>query len=194
MGILQDPGVELPGTEAGVEAEVATGAGVEIVAHGGTAGKELRKEIAAETEISLGGMNQEGMTREEAIPEEKTPGEKITGGMTPGEGIPGGTTLNGMTQERMISEGMTPRGMTPEGMTPEGMTPEGLTLEGMIPEGMTLGRMIPRRMFPGIETHLKVNQGGMNPVEMMHREMKKERATLKGGRAEIGKGVNRLDL
>merc|ERR1719323_2673908 len=125
---LQDPGVELPGTEAGVEAEVATGAGVEIVAHGGTAGKELRKEIAAGTEISLGGMNQEGMTREEAIPEEKTPGEKITGGMTPGEGIPGGTTLNGMTQERMI------------------------------PEGMTLGRMIPRRMFPGIETHIKVNQ------------------------------------
>merc|ERR1719204_1450829 len=171
---LQDPGVELPGTEAGVEAEVATGAGVEIVAHGGTAGKELRKEIAAGTEISLGGMNQEGMTREEAIPEEKTPGEKITGGMTPGEGIPGGTTLNGMTQERMISEGMTPR--------------------GMIPEGMTLGRMIPRRMFPGIETHIKVNQGGMNQVEMMHREMKKERATLKGGRAEIGKGVNRLDL
>ena len=36
---------------------------------GGTAGKELRKEIAAGTEISLGGMNQEGMTREEAIPE-----------------------------------------------------------------------------------------------------------------------------
>ena len=27
---------------------------------GGTAGKELRKEIAAGTEISLGGMNQEG--------------------------------------------------------------------------------------------------------------------------------------
>merc|ERR1719323_1186470 len=206
---LQDPGVELPGTEAGVEAEVATGAGVEIVAHGGTAGKELRKEIAAVTEISIEGTNregriQEGMTREEAIPEEKTSGEKITGGMTPGEGIPGRTTLIGMTQERMISEGMTPRGMipegmtpegmtlegmTPEGMTPEGMTPEGMTLEGMIPEGMTLGRM-----FPGIETHIKVNQGGMNQVEMMHREMKKERATLKGGRAEIGKGVNRQDL
>merc|ERR1719204_2755834 len=114
---LQDPGVELPGTEAGVEAEVATGAGVEIVAHGGTAGKELRKEIAAGTEISLGGMNQEGMTREEAIPEEKTPGEKITGGMTPGEGIP---------------EGMTPRGMNTEGMTPEGMTPIGMTQERMI--------------------------------------------------------------
>merc|ERR1719323_2425899 len=221
---LQDPGVELPGTEAGVEAEAATGAGVEIVAHGGTAGKEFRKEIAAVTEISIEGMNregriQEGMTREEAIPEEKTPGEKITGGMTPGEGIPGrttligmtpegmipgGTTPIGMTQERMISEGMTPRGMIPEGMTPEGMTlegmtpegmtpggmtPEGMTLEGMIPEGMTLGRM-----FPGIETHIKVNQGGMNQVEMMHREMKKERATLKGGRAEIGKGVNRQDL
>merc|ERR1719323_112754 len=116
---LQDPGVELPGTEAGVEAEAATGAGVEIVAHGGTAGKELRKEIAAVTEISLEGMNregriQEGMTREEAIPEEKTPGEKITGGMTPGEGIPGGTTLIGMTQERMISEGI-PGGTTLNG-------------------------------------------------------------------------------
>merc|ERR1719245_404731 len=94
--------------------------------------------------------------------------------MTPGEGIPGGTTLIGMTLERMISEGMIP--------------------EGMIPEGMTLGRMTPRRMFPGIETHIKVSQGGMNQVEMMHREMKKERATLKGGRAEIGKGVNRQDL
>ena len=100
--------------------------------------------------------------------------------------IPGGTTPIGMTQERMISEGMTPRGMIPEGMTPEGMT-----LEGMIPEGMTLGRMTQIRMFPGIETHIKVNRGGMNQVEMMHREMKKERATLKGGRAEIGKGVNR---
>merc|ERR1719323_1246285 len=166
---LQDPGVELPGTEAGVEAEVATGAGVEIVAHGGTAGKELRKEIAAGTEISLGGMNQEGMTREEAIPEEKTPGEKITAGMTPGEGIP-------------------------EGMIPEGMTLEGMIPEGMIPEGMTLRRMTTRGMFPGIETHIKVNRGGMNQVEMMHREMKKERATLKGGRAEIGKGVNRQDL
>ena len=77
-------------------------------------------------------------------------------------------------------------------MTLEGMIPEGMIPEGMIPEGMTLGRMTPRRMFPGIETHIKVNQGGMNQVEMMHREMKKERATLKGGRAEIGKGVNRL--
>ena len=69
---------------------------------GGTAGKELRKEIVAVTEISIEGMNregriQEGMTREEAIPDEKTPGEKITGGMTPGEGIPGRTTLIGMT-------------------------------------------------------------------------------------------------
>merc|ERR1719209_68142 len=89
--------------------------------------------------------------------------------MTPGEGIPGGTTLIGMTQERMISEGMTP-------------------------EGMTLGRMTTRGMCPGIETHIKVNRGGMNQAEMMHREMKKERATLKGGRAEIGKGVNRQDL
>merc|ERR1719323_1461365 len=186
---LQDPGVELPGTEAGVEAEVATGAGVEIVAHGGTAGKELRKEIAAGTEISLGGMNQEGMTREEAIPEEKTPGEKITGGMTPGEGIPGRTTLIGMTPEGMIPGGTTPIGMTQERMISEGMTPR-----GMIPEGMTLRRMTTRGMFPGIETHIKVNRGGMNQVEMMHREMKKERATLKGGRAEIGKGVNRLDL
>ena len=153
---------------------------------GGTAGKELRKEIAAGTEISLGGMKQErriqeGMTQEEAtreekIPGEKIPGEKITGGLTPGEGIPGGTILIGMTQERMISEGMTPRGMIPEGMTPE---------------GMTLGRMTTRGMCPGIETHIKVNRGGMNQAEMMHREMKKERATLKGGRAEIGKGVNR---
>merc|ERR1719323_1473727 len=206
---LQDPGVELPGTEAGVEAEAATGAGVEIVAHGGTAGKELRKEIVAVTEISREGRNQEGMTREEAIPDEKTPGEKITGGMTPGEGIPGrttlivmtpegmipgGTTPIGMTQERMISEGMTPRGVIPEGMTPEGMTLEGMIPEGMIPEGMTLRRMTTRGMFPGIETHIKVNRGGMNQVEMMHREMKKERATLKGGRAEIGKGVNRQDL
>merc|ERR1719323_1913755 len=211
---LQDPGVELPGTEAGVEAEAATGAGVEIVAHGGTAGKELRKEIVAVTEISTEGMNregriQEGMTREEAIPDEKTPGEKITGGMTPGEGIPGrttlivmtpegmipgGTTPIGMTQERMISEGMTPRGVIPEGMTPEGMTLEGMIPEGMIPEGMTLRRMTTRGMFPGIETHIKVNRGGMNQVEMMHREMKKKRATLKGGRAEIGKGVNRQDL
>merc|ERR1719447_650618 len=79
---------------------------------------------------------------------------------------------------------MTPRGMIPEGMTPEGMTPEGMTPDGMTPE----------RMTPGIETHIKVNQGGMNQVEMMHRERKKERATLKGGRAEIGKGVNRQDL
>merc|ERR1719285_576290 len=109
--------------------------------------------------------------------------------MTPGERIPGGTTLIDMTQERMISEGMTPRGMTPEEMTLEGMIPE-----GMIPEGMTLGRMTTRGMFPGIETHIKVNRGGMNQAEMMHREMKKERATLKGGRAEIGKGVNRQDL
>merc|ERR1719192_883586 len=129
--------------------------------------------------------------------------------MTPGEGIPGGTILIGMTQERMISEGMTPRGMIPEGMTPEEMTLEGMTLEGMIPEGMipegmipegmipegmTLGRMTTRGMFPGIETHIKVNRGGMNQAEMMHREMKKERATLKGGRAEIRKGVNRQDL
>merc|ERR1719422_1555081 len=89
---------------------------------------------------------------------------------------------------------MTLEGMIPEGMIPEGMIPEGMIPEGIIPEGMTLGRMTPRRMFPGIETHIKVNQGGMNQVEMMHREMKKERATLKGGRAEIGKGVNRLDL
>merc|ERR1719462_1106135 len=94
----------------------------------------------------------------------------------------------------MTPEGMTPEGMTPEGMTPEGMTPEGMTPEGMTSEGMTLGRMTQIRMFPGIETHIKVNQGGMNQVEMMHREMKKERATLKGGRAEIGKGVNRQDL
>merc|ERR1719285_101988 len=134
--------------------------------------------------------------------------------MTPGEGIPGGTTLIGMTQERMISEGMTPRGMIPEGMTPEemtlegmipegmipegmipeGMIPEGMIPEGMTPEGMTLGRMTTRGMCPGIETHIKVNRGGMNQAEMMHREMKKERATLKGGRAEIGKGVNRQDL
>merc|ERR1719192_496038 len=121
----------------------------------------------------------EGMTQEEATREEKIPGEKITGGMTPGEGIPGGTILIGMTQERMISEGMTPRGMIPEGMTPE---------------GMTLGRMTTRGMFPGIETHIKVNRGGMNQAEMMHREMKKEKATLKGGQAEIGKGVNRQDL
>merc|ERR1719350_873902 len=100
----------------------------------------------------------------------------------------------GMTPRGMIPEGMTPEGMTPEGMTLEGMTLEGMTLEGMIPEGMALGRMTPKRMFPGIETHIKVNQGGMNQVEMMHREMKKERATLKGGRAEIGKGLNRQDL
>merc|ERR1719266_155336 len=104
--------------------------------------------------------------------------------MTPGEGTLGGTTLIGMTQERMISEGMTPRGMIPEGMIPEGMTPE----------GMTLGRMTTRGMFPGIETRLKVNRGGMNQAEKMHREMKQERATLKGGRAETGKGVNRQDL
>ena len=128
---------------------------------GGTAGKELCKEIAAGTEISLGGMNQEGriqegMTREEATREEKTPGEKITGGMTPGEGIPGGTTLIDTT-----------------------------------PEGMTLGRMTTRGMFPRIETHIKVNRGGKSQVGMMHHEMKKERATLKGGREEIGKGVNR---
>merc|ERR1719209_2813172 len=84
--------------------------------------------------------------------------------MTPGEGIPGGATLIGMTQDRMTSE------------------------------GMTLGRMTTRGMCPGIETHIKVNRGGMNQAEMMHREMKKERATLKGGRAEIGKGVNRQDL
>merc|ERR1712038_661157 len=96
--------------------------------------------------------------------EEKIPGEKITGGMIPG-------------------------GMIPEGMIPEGMIPE-----GMIPEGMTLGRMTTRGMFPGIETHIKVNRGGMNQAEMMHREMKKERATLKGGRAEIRKRVNRQDL
>merc|ERR1719323_2357098 len=211
---LQDPGVELPGTEAGVEAEAATGAGVEIVAHGGTAGKELRKEIVAVTEISIEGMNregriQEGMTREEAIPDEKTPGEKITGGMTPGEGIPGRTTLIGMTPEGMIPGRTTLIGMTPEGMIPggtipigmtqermisEGMTPKGTIPEGMIPEGMILRRMTTRGMFPGIETHIKVNRGGMNQVEMMHREMKKERATLKGGRAEIGKGVNRQDL
>merc|ERR1711953_388095 len=89
-----------------------------------------------------------------------------------------------MTQEGMISEGMTPRGMIPEGMN----------LEGMTPEGMILGRMTTRGMFPGIETHIKVNRGGMNQAEMMHREMKKERATLKGGRAEIRKGVNRQDL
>ena len=31
---------------------------------GGTAGKELRKEIAAGTEISQGGMNQEGRIQE----------------------------------------------------------------------------------------------------------------------------------
>merc|ERR1719476_516840 len=104
-----------------------------------------------------------------------------------------------MTQERMISEGMTlegmtPEGMTPEGMTPEEMTPEGMTLEGMTPEGMTLGRMTTRGMFPRIETHIKVNRGGMNQVGMMHHEMKKERATLKGRRAEMGKGVNRQDL
>merc|ERR1719494_1764494 len=89
---------------------------------------------------------------------------------------------------------MTPEGMTPEGMTPEGMTLEGMTPEGMTPEGMTLGRMTTRGMFPKIETHIKVNRGGMNQVGMMHREMKKEGATLKGGRAEIGKGVNRQDL
>merc|ERR1719270_1233420 len=99
-----------------------------------------------------------------------------------------------MTPEGMTPEGMTLEGMTLEGMTLEGMTLEGMIPEGMIPEGMTLGRMTQIRMFPGIETHIKVNQGGMNQVEMMHREMKKERATLKGGRAEIGKGVNRQDL
>merc|ERR1719334_2308734 len=99
--------------------------------------------------------------------------------MTPGEGIPGRTTLIGMT---------------PEGMIPGGMTREGMIPEGMIPEGMTLRRMTTRGMFPGIETHIKVNRGGMNQVEMMHREMKKERTTLKGRRAEIGKGVNRQDL
>merc|ERR1719229_1547688 len=94
----------------------------------------------------------------------------------------------------MIPEGMIPKGMTPEEMTLEGMTLEGMIPEGMIPEGMTLGRMTTRGMFPGIKTHIKVNRGGMNQAEMMHREMKKERATLKGGRAEIGKGVNRQDL
>merc|ERR1719318_520005 len=94
-----------------------------------------------------------------------------------------------MTQERMIS-----RGMTPEGKTPEGKTLEGKTLEGMTPEGMTLGRMTTRGMFPRIETHIKVNRGGKSQVGMMHHEMKKERATLKGGRAEMGKGVNRQDL
>merc|ERR1719195_2368622 len=97
--------------------------------------------------------------------------------MTPGEGIPGGTTLIDMTQERMISEGMTPRGMIPEGMTPE----------EMILEGMTLGRMTTRGMFPGIETHIKVNRGGMNQAEMMHREMKKERATLKADEQRYAK-------
>merc|ERR1719210_2352541 len=94
-----------------------------------------------------------------------------------------------MTPEEMTLEGMTLEGMTLEGMIPEGMIPEGMT-----PEGMTLGRMTTRGMCPGIETHIKVNRGGMNQAEMMHREMKKERATLKGGRAEKGKGVNRQDL
>merc|ERR1719402_118309 len=79
--------------------------------------------------------------------------------------------------------------MIPDGMIPEGMIPEGMTQERMISEGMTT-----RGMFPGIETHIKVNRGGMNQAEMMHREMKKERATLKCGQAEIGKGVNRQDL
>merc|ERR1719402_609043 len=102
---------------------------------------------------------------------------------------PRGMIPEGMTPEEMTLEGMTLEGMTLEGMIPEGMIPEGMIPEGMTPEGMTLGRMTTRGMCPGIETHIKVNQ-----AEMMHREMKKERATLKGGRAEIGKGVNRQDL